>query len=80
VAFDRDLAGGEGNRLVGLKLHFQAWCGGTWSINFVSVEDTVFDDTSTCQSNHSMIERCIRCRLAWPRGRASMSAGRTPSS
>jgi hypothetical protein len=51
VAADKDLAGGEGNRLVGLKLHFQAWCGGRWSVNFVSQTDTQFDDTSACQSN-----------------------------
>lgn len=50
VAFDQQLPGGEGNRLVGLKLHFKAWCGGKWSVEFVSAEDTVFDDTSACQS------------------------------
>ena len=42
--------GGEGNELLGLKLHFQAWCGGKWSIEFISQEDTVFDDTSPCAS------------------------------
>jgi hypothetical protein len=50
VAFDQDLPGAEGNRLVGLKLHFQAFCGGKWSVEFVSAEDTLFDDTSTCAS------------------------------
>ena len=50
VAFDQNLDGGEGNRLVSLKLHFQAWCGGKWSVPFVSQEDTVFDDTSECES------------------------------
>jgi hypothetical protein len=50
VAWDQNLSGGEGNRLKGLVLHFQAWCGGKWSIKFVSVEDSTFDDTSECQS------------------------------
>lgn len=50
VAFDQDLPGGEGNRLLSLRLHFQAWCGGKWSVQFTSAEDTVFDDTSNCAS------------------------------
>lgn len=51
VAFDQDLSGGEGNKLISLKLHFQAKCGGKWSKTYISTEDTVFDDTSVCQSN-----------------------------
>jgi hypothetical protein len=51
VAFDQNLDGGEGNKLVGLKLHFQAKCGGKWSKTFVSAEDVTFDDTSPCASN-----------------------------
>jgi hypothetical protein len=51
VAWNQNLSGGEGNRLKGLVLYFQAWCGGKWSIEYASVEDTTFDNTSTCQSN-----------------------------
>ena len=51
VAGGEDLTGGEGNRMIALKLHFKAWCGGKWSVPFVSQEDTQFDDTSACQSN-----------------------------
>lgn len=51
VASNQNLIGGEGNKLTGLKLHFQAKCGGKWSKTFVSVTDTQFDDTSNCQSN-----------------------------
>jgi hypothetical protein len=50
VAWDQNLPGGEGNRLAGLVLHFQAWCGGKWSVKFISAEDSTFDDTSMCQS------------------------------
>ena len=44
------LPGGEGNELIGLKLHFQAFCGGKWSVNLVSGVDSTFDDTSDCES------------------------------
>jgi hypothetical protein len=50
VAFDQNLSGGEGNQLQGLVLHFQAWCGGKWSIKFISAEDSTFDNTSECVS------------------------------
>lgn len=50
VAFDKDLAGAEGNELLSLRLHFKAWCGGKWSVEFVSVEDTDFDNTAPCAS------------------------------
>ncbi len=50
VAYDQNLAGGEGNRLKGLKLHFKAWCNGGWTQELISQEDTVFDDTSPCES------------------------------
>jgi hypothetical protein len=51
VAADQDLDGGEGNKLVSLKLHFQAKCGGKWSKTFISAADTTFDDPSKCVSN-----------------------------
>jgi hypothetical protein len=51
VAVDQNLDGGEGNKLVALKIHFQAKCGGKWSKTLISAEDTTFDDTSPCVSN-----------------------------
>jgi hypothetical protein len=50
VATDQNLAGAEGNKLVSLKLHFQAYCGGKWSQTYVAT-DSSFDNTSVCQSN-----------------------------
>lgn len=61
VAVDQNLDGGEGNKLVSLKLHFQAKCGGKWSKTFISAEDITFDDTSPCQSNSN---RSYRLDLA----------------
>lgn len=51
IAVNQNLAGGESNKLVGLKLHFKAFCGGKWSKEFISAEDKTFDDSSQCQSN-----------------------------
>jgi hypothetical protein len=50
IAIDQNLSGGEGNRLIGLRLHFEAKCGGKWSVPLLSGTDDVFDDTSVCQS------------------------------
>lgn len=51
VANNQNLAGGEGNHLYGLKLHFKAWCGGSWTGALIGVADTAFDNTSRCNSN-----------------------------
>ncbi len=51
VATDQNLAGGEGNHMYGLKLHFKARCGGEWTSKLVGVVDTTFDNTSICNSN-----------------------------
>jgi len=50
VAFDQNLAGGEGNQLLSLRLHFKAHCTSGWTGELLSVEDTDFDDTSDCVS------------------------------
>ena len=50
VASNQNLAGGEGNQLVSMKLHFQAYCGGKWSQTYVAT-DSSFDSTASCQSN-----------------------------
>ena len=57
VATNKDLAGGEGNEMLAMKLHFEAWCGGKWSVGFVSAEDTDFDITSACVSNSGRVYR-----------------------
>jgi hypothetical protein len=56
VATNQNLAGGEGNKLLSIKLHFKAWCGdkfgkGSWGPELVSATDSTFDDTSKCVSN-----------------------------
>lgn len=61
VAADQNLDGGEGNKLVSLKLYFKALCGGKWSVEMVSAADTQFDDSSACQSNSN---RSYRLDLA----------------
>lgn len=53
VANSQDLADGEGERMFGLKLHFQAWCGGKWSKEFVSQVDSTFDDTTACKTGRT---------------------------
>src|SRR5262249_35693390 len=42
VAANQNLAGGEGHKMLGMKLHFQAFCGGKWSKEFVTQEDKEF--------------------------------------
>jgi hypothetical protein len=56
VASNQNLAGGEGNKLVSMKLHFQAYCGGKWSQTYVAT-DSAFDDDSKCQSNSNRAYR-----------------------
>lgn len=51
VAKDQDLTGGEGYHLKSLRLHFKAWCGGKWTAELIGIDDTSFDDASTCKSN-----------------------------
>jgi hypothetical protein len=48
VASNQNLAGGEGHKMLGMKLHFQAWCGGKWSKEFVTQEDTEFGNDAPC--------------------------------
>jgi hypothetical protein len=53
VARSKNLAGGEGNRLLSMKLHFQARCGGKWSKTFIGAEDTAFDDDTGCSKGRT---------------------------
>jgi hypothetical protein len=51
IAKDQNLAGGEGNHLKLLRLHFKAWCGGKWTRELVGEDDSAFDGTKVCKSN-----------------------------
>jgi len=48
VAASQNLAGGEGHKMLGMKLHFQAYCGGKWSKEFVTQEDNEFANAAPC--------------------------------
>jgi hypothetical protein len=48
VAPNQNLAGGEGHKMLGMKLHFQAFCGGKWSKEFVTQEDNDFGNDAPC--------------------------------
>ena len=51
VATNVDLLGGEGRQLLEIHAHFNAWCGGQWSVYTVHVLDTNFLNTDICESN-----------------------------
>ena len=48
VAPNQNLAGCEGHKMLWMKLHFQAFCGGKWSKEFVSQEDKSFLNDAPC--------------------------------
>jgi hypothetical protein len=48
VAPKQDLAGCEGYKMLAMKLHFQAYCGGKWSKEFVTQDDTEFGNNAAC--------------------------------
>jgi hypothetical protein len=50
IAWDQNLAGGEGNEMIAMRLHFKAHCTSGWTGELISVEDTAFTDTSDCVS------------------------------
>jgi hypothetical protein len=53
VANNQNLEHGQNQKLVGLKLHYKALCGGKWSKEFVSAVDSTFDDHGVCKSNNN---------------------------